>query len=167
MYLQLERFLDDLQNPNLVSNFSHLRGHFYHFWVQKIRFLDFLKVICELFRSSLWIIFSLLRPTFGCMLSSKVRYMAPKIKMYGQSLVLWDCHFDDFHGQKASFLEFSRVILQLINSDVLGIFYELILLALNRLYSLRFRGSPIKTETWLHPRPFFPIYKVLLIYRRL
>jgi len=39
----------------------------------KSRFLDFFKVLLELFRKFLGIVFDLKRPTFGCIFSSKGR----------------------------------------------------------------------------------------------
>ena len=47
----------------------------------QISFFEWLRVIGELFRSSLGIIFGPLGPTFRCILSSKGWYMAPKIKI--------------------------------------------------------------------------------------
>ena len=73
--------------------------------------------------------------------------MAPKIKIQGHILALWEGHFDDFYGQKTSFLNFLRVILEQF-SNILGIFYELILLPLNRSSPLG-SSSPLKTQIWL------------------
>ena len=50
-----------------------LRGHFDHFLGQKSHFLDFFKVVSELFRKCLGIVFDLKRPTFVCIFSSKGR----------------------------------------------------------------------------------------------
>ena len=47
------------------------RVNFGLFWGQKTRFLDFLKVVQELFRSCLGIDIGLKRPTFGCIFSLK------------------------------------------------------------------------------------------------
>ena len=48
----------------------------------KSRFLDFLKVVLEMFRSCLGVIFGLKMPTFSCIFSSKGRYMTSKIKFW-------------------------------------------------------------------------------------
>ena len=58
-------------------------GHFDRFAGQKSRFLDFLKVGLELFRSYLGIVLGLKWPTFMCIYSSKGRYMTSKIKILG------------------------------------------------------------------------------------
>jgi len=78
-------------------------GHFDHFGGRKSRFLDFLKVVLEMFRSCLGIIFGLKRLTFGCIFSSKGRYLTSQIKNFCQKLALWEGHFDHFGGQKSRF----------------------------------------------------------------
>ena len=55
----------------LCQNLGLWEGHFDHFGGQKNRFLDFLKVVLEMFRSCLGIIFGLKRRTFMCIFSSK------------------------------------------------------------------------------------------------
>ena len=74
------------------------------FRVAKTRFLEFLKVGLELFRSCLGIVFGLIRSTFRGIFCSKGRYMIPKIKFLCQNLALWEGHFDHFQGQKKSFV---------------------------------------------------------------
>ena len=44
-----------------------------HFGGRKSHFLDFFKVVLELFGKCLGIVFDLKRPTFGCIFSSKGR----------------------------------------------------------------------------------------------
>ena len=72
----------------LGQNLALLEGHFDHFGGQKSRFLDILKVVLELFRSRLGIIFGLKSATFRRIFSSKSRYMVSKIKILGQNLAL-------------------------------------------------------------------------------
>ena len=55
------------------QNLALWEGHFDHFQGQKTRFLDFLKVVLEMFRSYLGIVLGLKRPTFSCIFSSKGR----------------------------------------------------------------------------------------------
>ena len=104
--------------------FALWKGHFDHFQCQKTRFLGFLKVVLEMFRSCLGIIFRLKRLTFGCIFSSKCRYMTSKIKIFGQNLALWEGHFDHFQGQKSRFLGFLKVVLEMFRS-CLGIIFGL------------------------------------------
>ena len=74
-YFQLERLLNDPENQNFLSKICS----FWHFWGaifdqfggRKSRFLDFFKVVLELFRKCLGIVFDLKRPTFECIFSSK------------------------------------------------------------------------------------------------
>merc|ERR1711923_307945 len=65
----------------VCQKFALGEGHFDHFGVQKSRFLDFLKVVLELFRSYFGIVLGLKWPTFRCIYSSKGRYMTSKIKI--------------------------------------------------------------------------------------
>ena len=71
---------------------AFLMGHFWPFWWSKSRSLDFLKVVLEMLRSWLGIIFGFKRPTFTCILSSKGRYLTSKIKNLCQNLALWEGH---------------------------------------------------------------------------
>ena len=64
-----------------IADFDHLGG-------KKSRFLDFLKVVLEMFRSCLGIVFGFKRRTFMCIFSSKGRYMTSKIKIGCQNLAL-------------------------------------------------------------------------------
>ena len=96
----------------LGQNLALWEGHFDHFGGQKSRFLDFLKVVLELFRSCLGIIFGLKRSTFRCIFSLKGRYMTSKIQILCQNLGLWEGHFDHFQGQKTCFLDFLKVGLE-------------------------------------------------------
>ena len=50
------------QNTPLLAKLTPV---FWPFWVQKSRFLDFFKVVLDLFRKCLGIIFGLKGPTFG------------------------------------------------------------------------------------------------------
>ena len=84
------------------------------FWGQKVTFLDFSKVVQELFRKCLGIVFGLKRPTFGCICSSKGWQMTSKIKIFGQILALWEGHFNHFWGQKSGFWDFFKVVLELL-----------------------------------------------------
>ena len=92
VYFWLERLRNDPQTRDfrskLCSFWRFSRVVFDHFWGQKSRFLDFLKVLLELFMKCLGIIFGLKRPTFGCIFSSKGPYMSSKIKIFGQILAL-------------------------------------------------------------------------------
>ena len=76
-YFQLERLLNDPENQNFLSkicSFWHFWGVIFdHFGGRKSRFLDFFKVVLELFRKCLGIVFDLKRPTFGGIFSSKGR----------------------------------------------------------------------------------------------
>ena len=67
---------------------------FGHFGGQKSRFLDFFKVVLELFRKCLGIVFGLKRPTFGGILSSKGWKMTQKIEIFGQNFA----QFGGFEG---------------------------------------------------------------------
>ena len=100
----------------LRQNLALWEGNFDHFQGQKTRFLDFLKVVLEMFRSCLGIIFGLKRLTFGCIFSSKGRYLTSKIKNVGQNLALWEGHFDHFGGQKSRFFDFLKVVLEMLRS---------------------------------------------------
>ena len=91
-------------------------GHFDHFGGQKSRFFDFLKVVLEMFRSYLGIVFGLKSRTFRCIFCSKGRYMTSKIKIVGQNLALWEGHFDHFGGQKSRFFDFLTVVLEMFRS---------------------------------------------------
>ena len=97
----------------LDQNLTLRGGHFDHFQGQKSRFLGFLKVVLEMFRSCLGIIFGLKRPTFMCLFSSKGRYLTSKIKILDQNLTLRGGHFDHFQGQKSRFLDFLKVVLEM------------------------------------------------------
>ena len=98
----------------LGQNLALWEGHFDHFGGQKSRFLDFLKVFLELFRSCLGIIFGFRKRTFKYIFSS--RYMILKIKIVRQNLALWEGHIDLFQGQKTRFLVFLKVALELFRS---------------------------------------------------
>ena len=116
------------------QNLGLWEGHFGHFGVQKSRFLDFLKVVLELFRSGLGIIFGLKMPTFSCIFSSKGRYMTSKIKILGQKLALWEGHFDHFGVQKSRFLDFLKVVLEMFRR-CLGIVFGLKSLTFSCIFS--------------------------------
>ena len=94
----------------LCQNVALWEANFDHFGGQKSRFLDFLKVVLEMFRSCLDIIFGLKSLTFKCIISSKGRYMTSKIKILIQNLALLEDHFDHFQGQKTFFLGFLKVV---------------------------------------------------------
>ena len=49
--------------------------------VKKSNFLGLFKVVLELFRSCLGIVFGLKKPTFGCIFGSKGWYMTSKIEI--------------------------------------------------------------------------------------
>ena len=51
--------------------FARLTPVFGRFGVRKSRFLDFFKVVMELFRKSWGIVFDLNMPTFGCTFNTK------------------------------------------------------------------------------------------------
>ena len=74
-YLQLERLINDPENRNIESKFGlfwrFLVVIFGNFWGGKSRFLDFFKVVLELFMKCLGIIFELKRPTFWGIFSSQ------------------------------------------------------------------------------------------------
>ena len=56
------------------QKFAHLavlRDNFWPFWGRKSRILNFFRVVWELFRKCLGIVFGLKMPTFECILSSK------------------------------------------------------------------------------------------------
>ena len=72
----------------LCQNLALWEGHFDHFQGQKSRFLGFLKVVLEMFRSCLGIIFGLKMPTFSCIFSSKGRYMTSKPLLWGPAVAL-------------------------------------------------------------------------------
>ena len=97
-------------------------GHFDYFQGLKTHFLDFLKVVLELFRSCLGIIFGFKSHTFRCTFDSKGWYMTSKIENYGQILGIWEGHFDDFQAQKTHFLDFLKVVLELFRSCIGNIF---------------------------------------------
>ena len=61
--------------------------------------------------------------------------MTSKIEIYGQILALGECHFDNFQGQKTSFLDFLKVALELFRSW-LGIIFELKTPIVRRIFSL-------------------------------
>ena len=61
----------------LGQNLALCEGHFDHFGVKKSRFLDFLKVGLELFRSCLGIVFGLKRPTFRFIFSLFYTLVSP------------------------------------------------------------------------------------------
>ena len=82
----------------LCQNLDLWEGHFDHFCGKKSCFLDFLKVVLELFRSCLGIIFFLTSPTFKCIRSSKCWYITSKIKIFTQILALWEGNFAHFRG---------------------------------------------------------------------
>ena len=96
--------------------------HLDHFGGQKSRFLDFLKVVLEMLRSWLGIIFGFKRLTFMCIFSLKGRYLTSKIKNVCQNLALWEGHFGHFGGQTSCFLGFLKVGLELFRS-CLGIVF--------------------------------------------
>ena len=64
MYFHIERLINDLKNLNLMSNFGLREDHFDHFQGQTSCFLRFLKVVLEMFRSCLGIVFGLNSHTF-------------------------------------------------------------------------------------------------------
>merc|ERR1711923_660868 len=72
----------------ILAIFSKLVPVIWPFWGPKSRFLDFLKVVLELFRSCLGIIFVFKTRTFRCIFSSKGRYLTSKIKFFCQKLAL-------------------------------------------------------------------------------
>ena len=78
----------------------------------KLCFFDFLKVVLELFRSCLGIIFGLKTPNFKCIFGSIGWYMTSNIKILSQKLALWEGHFDHFWGQKSRFLDFLEGVLE-------------------------------------------------------
>ena len=102
-------FKCNFSSKDLDQFLARQEGNFDHFQGQKTRFLDFLKVGLELFRSYLGIVLGLKRPTFRCIFSSKGRYMTSKIQILCQNLGLWEGHFDNFQGQKTRFLDFLKV----------------------------------------------------------
>ena len=69
----LGQFLGEFPLKTTIStpNLALREGHFYHFRGQKSRFLDFLKVVVEIFRSYFGIIFGLKMLSFRCIFSSK------------------------------------------------------------------------------------------------
>ena len=93
----------------LGQNLVLWEGHFDHFQGKKTHFLDFLKVVLEMFRSYLGIILGFKSLTFRCIFSSKGQYMTSNLKIFGQKLALWEGHFDHFGGQKSSFLTFWKL----------------------------------------------------------
>ena len=107
--------------------------------------MDFFKVVLELFRSCLGIIFGLKSATFRCIFSSKGRYMASKIKILGQKLALLEGHFDHFGGQKSRFFDFLKVGFELFRS-CLGIILGLKSLTFRCIFSSkgRYMTSKIK-----------------------
>merc|ERR1712155_158459 len=98
-----------------------------------------------MFRSCLGIIFGLKSSIFGCIFSSKGRYMTTKIKILWQNLALWEGHFDHFGGKKSRFLEFLKVGLELFRS-YLGIIFGLKSLTFRCIFSAkgRYMTSKIK-----------------------
>ena len=52
------------------AHFGSFKGSFLAILGQKSRFLDFFKVVLELFKKCLCIVFVLKRPTFGCIYTS-------------------------------------------------------------------------------------------------
>ena len=72
MYFQLERLINDLENVNFRSNFDPRRGSFSTISGQKTRFLDFFKVVLELFRNYLRIVFDVKGSFSGVFLALKV-----------------------------------------------------------------------------------------------
>ena len=126
-----------------MSKFGPLRGSFWPFSGSKTRFLDFLKVGLELFRSYLGIVWGLRKRFFRCIFSSKGRYMTSKIKIFGQNLALWEGHFDHFQGQKSRFLGFLKVVLEMFRS-CLGIIFGLKMLTFSCIFSSKGRYTTSK-----------------------
>ena len=106
------------------QNLALWEGHFDDFGGQKSRFLDFLKVVLEMFRSYLSIISGLIRPIFMCIFSFKGWYLTSEIKNFDQNLVLWMGHFDHYQGQNTRFLGFLKVVLEMFRG-CLGIVFGL------------------------------------------
>ena len=107
MHFHLGRSVNDLENQNLQSKicsfwllwgviFGHLGG-------RKSRIIDFFKVVWELFRKSLGILFGLKRPTFGFIFSSKGPLMSPKIENFSRNLSVLRGLFWPIWGWKKSF----------------------------------------------------------------
>ena len=63
--------LVDRKLTQISTLFAKLTSVFWQFWGRKSHIRDFLKVVLELFRKCLGIVFDLKRPTFGCIFSSK------------------------------------------------------------------------------------------------
>ena len=62
------------QKLTLLAKLTYV---FWPFWRSKSRFLDFFKVVLELFRKRLGIVFDLKRPTFGCIFSHILNSFLP------------------------------------------------------------------------------------------
>ena len=91
VYFQLEMLIYDLKNRNLRAIFGPWEYHFDHFQGQKTRFVDFLKVVLELFKSCLGIIFDLKSHNFRCIFSSKGIYVTSNINFWPLRSPLGSC----------------------------------------------------------------------------
>ena len=79
---------------------------FDHLGCQKSRFLDFFKVVLELFEKFLSFVFGLKKPTFDCMLSYKGRYISTKIEISCQKFA----NFGRFKGSFLTILGVKKVV---------------------------------------------------------
>ena len=75
LQFQLERLINDPENKNVRSKFCSILRFFAiifeHFGAQDSRFLNFFKVVFELFKKCYGIVIDHKMPTFGCFFSSK------------------------------------------------------------------------------------------------
>ena len=66
-------------NLEIDTTFCKVDTRFLTFWGQKSRFLDFLKVILDLLRNCLGIVFGLKRPILSCRIDPNKILMTTKI----------------------------------------------------------------------------------------
>ena len=127
-------------------------GHFDHFGVQKSRFFDFLKVVLELFRSGLGIIFGLKMPPFSSIFSSKGWYMTSKIKILCQNWALWEGHLTIFRLKKPVFWGFWKLFWRC--SEVVWALFSALKCPLLAVFSARKVDIwPLKSKFWVKNWP--------------
>ena len=119
VYFHLQRSIKDPGNRDFrskICSFWPIWGVIFgHFGGQKSRFLDFFKVVLDLFRKCLGIVFGFLGPTFACSFTWSIN--DPDNCGLGSKkcsfLPTWGVIFDNFGGRKSHFLDFFKVVLEL------------------------------------------------------
>lgn len=107
----------------MLGNFFYFERDFFdNFLSKKGRFWDFFKVVLELFRECSGIVFLLKTPTVASIFSPKGRKLSLKLK-FRSNCVFWERDFlDHFCGQKSHFLNFYKVVLELIRKFLVIVF---------------------------------------------